>query len=384
MTTPVLPYGRHTIDENDCAAVLAVLRGECLTQGPAVAAFEAGLAAYLGAAEVVTCSSGTAALHLLMQTLELKPGEAVVIPAITFVATANAVRHAGGEVAFADVNPETGLMTPETAAIALARARQRGWRVRALCPVHLGGHAVDRAALTALADAEGLMVLEDACHALGSRDARGERIGNGACPAVFSFHPVKAIAAGEGGAVATNDPELAQRLRQLRTHGLERDSADPAVYRMDAPGFNYRLSDLHAALGLSQLARLETFVARRRALAACYDQALAPLASVLRTPLRPGGEDCAWHLYSVRIDFPALGQTRPALMAALRQAGIGTQVHYIPVHTQPYYQQRYGPLFLPGAEGWYAAALSLPLFPALSQSDAARVVAALEMACGFG
>lgn len=357
--------------------MLAVLRGAWLTQGPAVAAFEAGLAACLGAAAVVACSSGTAALHLLMQTLKLKPDEAVVVPAITFVATANAVRLAGGEVAFADVDPDSGLMTVATATAAIARARQRGWRVRAMCPVHLGGHVVECAALMALAAAEGVVLLEDACHALGARDAHGTRIGNGSCPAVFSFHPVKAIAAGEGGAVATNDPELAHQLRCLRTHGLERDPEDPALYRMELPGFNYRLSDLHAALGLSQLARLDDFITRRRALAAEYDRALAPLAPVVRVPRRPGGAGCAWHLYSVRIDFAALGQSRPALMATLRQAGVGTQVHYIPVHRQPYYQQRYGTLSLPGAETWYAATLSLPLFPTLAVADIARVVTAL-------
>lgn len=402
---PFLPYGQQSIDEADIAAVAAALRSPLLTQGPAVEAFEHALAARLGAGAAVVCANGTAALHLAALGLGLGPGDAVVVPAVTFLATANAMRFTGAEVAFADVDPDTGLLTPEHAEAAIARAEAAGWTVRAVIPVQLAGQTVAPEPLAALAAAHGLAVVEDACHALGStvRAADGTAVPVGACRwstmATFSFHPVKIIATGEGGAVATNDPVLAARLRRLRSHGMVRESeafedaklafdggadgaANPWYYEMPELGFNYRLSDLQCALGLSQLDRLDAFVAARRALAGRYDRLLAPLAPLLRPLGRVPGGDPAWHLYVVLIDFAALGRSRAALMTALRQRGIGTQVHYIPVHRQPYYRRRYGALALPGAESYYRRALSLPLFPGMTTADVYRVAATLSELIG--
>ncbi len=395
-----LPYGRQSVDEDDVAAVVAVLRGDFLTQGPTVDAFEKALAARVGVTHAVACANGTAALHLAYLALGLEAGDAVVVPANTFLATASAARLTGAEIAFADVDPETGLMRVEHAAAALARARAAGWRPRALAPVHFAGQCADMDQLGALAEAEGLAVVEDACHALG---ARSGAVPVGACDrsamAVFSFHPVKTVAAGEGGAVTTNDAKLAARLRLFRNHGMTRDPADftdpqagfaasgaanPWYYEMAEPGFNYRLTDIQSALALSQLARLDAFIARRRHLMDLYAERLAPLAPLARPLARAGWCDPAWHLCVARIDFAAAGVERAVVMAALRARGVGTQVHYIPVHRQPYWRKRHGDLALPGADAYYARTLSLPLFPAMADADVDRVVGALEVALRRG
>ncbi|KAA5603834.1 UDP-4-amino-4,6-dideoxy-N-acetyl-beta-L-altrosamine transaminase [Roseospira marina] len=394
----MIPYGRHSIDADDIAAVVDVLQGDRLTDGPAVARFEAALGAVTGAPHVVACASGTAALHLAVLGLGLGPGDAVVVPSLTFVATANAATYVGATVRFADVDPDTGLMTPETLEQALARPGPG--RPRAVFPVHLNGQVCDMAGLTAVAERHGLSVVEDACHALGGAavlDGASVPVGAATASAAvcFSFHPVKTVAMGEGGAVTTRDGALADRLRRLRTHGISRDpgvfqehalafGADgaptPWYYEMAEPGFNYRASDLHCALGASQLTKLETFLARRRSLAATLGQALAPLAPHVR-PIPRGPTDAdGWHLFVVLIDFEGLGRSRADVMAALAAAGIGTQVHYIPVHRQPYYRARDPDLHLPGAEAYYARCLSLPLFPAMADGDVDRVAAALREA----
>ncbi|MDE1145435.1 MAG: UDP-4-amino-4,6-dideoxy-N-acetyl-beta-L-altrosamine transaminase [Azospirillaceae bacterium] len=399
-TQPFLPYGRQAIDEDDIAAVTAVLRGDWLTQGPTVTRFEQAFADAVGARHAVACANGTAALHLAFMALNLEPGDAVVVPTVTFLATANAARYCGAEVAFADVDAQTGLMGRAQAETAIARAEARGWRVRALAPVHLAGQAADMASLAALAHERGLAIVEDACHAVGSSltGTDGQPVAIGACDrsamACFSFHPVKTIAAGEGGMVTTNDDALAQALRRYVSHGMVRDAAqfqdgeaafdakgaaNPWYYEMPEPGYNYRLTDIQAALGLSQMAKLDRFARRRRDLVARYDAALAPLAPTIRPAGRSGGEP-AWHLYVALFDFERLGQDRAAIMGRLRNAGVGTQVHYIPVHRQPYYRARYGALDLAGAEGWYGACLSLPLYPAMTDGDVDRVVAAVSRA----
>ncbi|PWC85444.1 flagellin modification protein FlmB [Azospirillum sp. TSH100] len=402
---PFLPYGRQSVEEDDIAAVAAVLRGDWLTQGPAVAGFERALAARVGAAEAVACANGTAALRLAYAALCIGPGDAVVVPSNTFLATASAARHAGAEVAFADVDPDSGLMGVAEAEAAIARARKAGWRVRALAPVHYAGQTAPTAALAALAQAEGLALVEDACHAIGTVDLSGghERPVGAGWPeveagslTVFSFHPVKTIAAGEGGAVTGNDPALMARVRRLCNHGMMREpqagegftdpdaaldaegNPNPWYYEMAEPGFNHRLSDIHAALVLSQLGRLDRFVERRSRLMALYAGRLAPLAPLVRPPALVPGCRPAWHLCAARIDFPAAGRTRSAVMAGLRALGVGTQVHYIPVHRQPYWRRRYGDLALPGAMSHYAHTLSLPLFPAMADDDVDRVAAALE------
>jgi UDP-4-amino-4,6-dideoxy-N-acetyl-beta-L-altrosamine transaminase len=393
--TAFLPYGRHVVDEDDIAAVAAVLRSDWLTTGPTVRSFEQALARQVGASDAISCSSGTAALHLAAAALDLDQGDVVVVPAITFLATANAVRFVGGEVVFADVDPATGLMGPEHVEAALARVR--GGRARAVFPVHFAGQTADPAGLRELADRHGLAVVEDACHALGTRyhDGGGD-IPVGACRhadmAVFSFHPVKTIAMGEGGAVTAADPARAARVRRLASHGMVRDpdgfvqadlafaadgTANPWYYEMPEIGFNYRASDIHCALALHQLGKLAAFVEQRRLLADSYDRALQPLAPLVRPLARVAGSSPAWHLQVVRVDFAAAGVSRGALMRRLREAGIGTQVHYVPVPMQPYYRQRYGTQSLPGAERYYEQALTLPLFPSMTPDDVERVVAAL-------
>lgn len=386
----VLPYGRHLIEPDDVAAVTAVLTSGHLTQGTKVEAFEAALAARLGAGRAVATSSGTAALHMALLALDVGPGDLVVAPAITFLSTATAARLCGAEVVFADVDPVSGLMTPESFSQALAAA---SGPVKAALPVHLGGRMADMAGIAAVAEQAGVRLVEDCAHAPGSIRA-GYRAGSSARSAAscFSFHPVKTMACGEGGAVTTHDPELAARIGRLRNHGVTHDPAlmtDPQLsldeegqrhpwsYEQLELGFNYRMTDLEAALGLSQLAKLDRFIARRSALAATYDRLLEPLAPLI-APVRPTADETpSLHLYQVHVDFAALGMTRDAVMRALHAQGIGTQVHYIPLYRQPYFKARYGPLRLQGAETFYASVLALPLFPAMADSDPERVTAAL-------
>ncbi len=399
MSSPrMLPYGRQSIDDSDIAAVAAVLRGDFLTTGPAVPAFEEKFAEAVGAPHAIACSSGTAALHIAAVAAGLGPGTAAIVPAVTFLATANAPRLAGAEIVFADVDPDSGLMRAGDMEDAIERAARSGLDVRAALPVHLGGQTVDLEAIAAVAAREGLCLIEDACHAIGTRYG-GHTVGSGAHSAMtaFSFHPVKTIAMGEGGAVTTRDAALAERLRRLRNHGMVRDATafeceeqafgadgqpNPWYYEMPEIGLNYRASDIHCALGLSQLSRLPQFVAKRRDLVARYDALLsATNLPVRRTSVREGVDAC-WHLYAVLIDFAVAGRDRSSVMKALGELGVGTQVHYIPLHLQPYYRRRYGALSLPGAERYYAGCLSLPLFPQMEASDVDRVVASLAEVLG--
>jgi len=385
MTDAVLPYGRQTIEDDDIAAVAEALRADFLTTGPRVEAFERAFADTVGAPHAVACANGTAALHLAMLALDVAEGEVCIAPSITFLATANCARFVGADVVFADVDPDTGLMTPDTLADALARAGGR--RVRAVLPVHLRGDVAELPALEALAAEAGAVLVEDAPHALGSTMNFGglnERVGDcrHSAMATFSFHPVKTIATGEGGMITTRDDRLAERLRRLRSHGMVRPpGAEPWWYEMPELGFNYRLPDVLCALGLSQLGKLKRFVARRRALAARYAERLAALPAV-RLAATPAWSDPALHLLVALIDFEGAGRSRLAVAEALRARGVGSQVHYIPVHRQPYYRQRYGELALPGAEAWYARCLSLPLFPGMADDDVDRVVDALAAALG--
>ncbi len=397
---PFLPYGRQAVDDDDIAAVAEVLRSDWLTTGPTVERFEAALAETCAAGHAVVCANGTAALHLSALAAGLGPGDKAIVPSVTFLATANAAHYVGAEVVFADCDPASGLMEAAHFEEALGRA---GPGVKAVLPVHLAGQCADLPAISDIARREGITVIEDAAHAIGSRYRRGGNrelpIGCGADGdlACFSFHPVKTMTMGEGGAVTTNDSRLAERLARFRSHGMSRDPAHFAnkdlafaadgrpndwYYEMAEPGFNYRATDFQCALGLSQLAKLPRFVERRRELVARYDRLIAPLAPRARPIARSA--DClpAWHLYVVLIDFAGIGLERGEVMRRLREAGIGSQVHYIPVHLQPFYRRRNPLLRLPGAETYYAQALSLPLFPDMADDDVDRAVAALHDSLG--
>lgn len=396
---PFLPYGRHHIEDDDIASVVAVLKGDFLTTGPATQAFEKALAERTGASHAVVCSSGTTALHLAALALDLGPGDGVVVPSITFLATANAARYVGADVIFVDVDPDTGLMRPDDFLKAIKRSPSR---VKAVFPVHLAGQSPDMQAIAEIARKNDIVIVEDACHALGSTypSASGQALVGG-CEhsdiAAFSFHPVKTIAMGEGGAVTTNDEKLAKRMKRLCSHGMTRETEDfinqamafddqgaanPWYYEMQELGFNFRASDIHCALGLSQLNKFERFAERRKNLTSSYDQALKPLWPVLRPIGRMPGCDPVWHLYVVFIDFAAAGISRADVMTLLRQKGIGSQVHYVPVHCQPYYRKLYGNVSLPGADRYYERCLSLPLFPGMKDADIQRVVEALTLLIG--
>jgi UDP-4-amino-4,6-dideoxy-N-acetyl-beta-L-altrosamine transaminase len=384
-TSRFLPYSRQTVEDDDIAAVTAALRSDYLTTGPLVDEFEIAFAKTTGAVHAVACNSGTAALHLAALALDLGPGEAAVVPAITFLATANVVRMTGAEVVFADVDSESGLMTSETLSAACSRARAGGKTVKAALPVHLNGQVCDLEGIAAVAKENGLELIEDACHAFGVPDIGATKYSRVAC---FSTHAVKPIATGEGGVATTSDPALAERMRRLRTHGMIRDQAafantelafdgatiNPWYYEMTEIGWNYRLPDILCALGLTQLRKFGHLRRRRLQIAARYDRLFAPLAPIIK-PV-PHGEQHGWHLYAILIDFATLGLTRARLMKSLRGDRIGTQVHYIPLHRQPYYKKRYGDQQLPGADRYYARCLSIPFYPGLRDADVERVASA--------
>lgn len=394
MADRFLPYGRQTVDEADIAAVVDVLRGDWLTTGPNIDRFEAVFAEAVGVPHAVACSSGTAALHLAALALGLGPGDWTVVPSVTFLATANAARYVGAEVSFADIDPNTGLTNASLMQEAAARA---GGPVKALFPVHLAGHSVDLVDLrTSIPE---VLIVEDACHALGGRylGADGEMInvGSGGLSdiAAFSTHPVKTIATAEGGVLTTENADTAEKLRMYRNHGMTRDpskfqnhdmafdpktgEANPWYYEMPDAGFNYRLSDLHAALGVSQMSKLGEFSTTRRSLRDVYAEKIPALGPHVQMTEVAAKSEPTWHLAVVLIDFPALGLTRAEVMSALRAKGIGSQVHYVPVHHQPYYRERYGALSLPGVDQYYAQCLSLPLYASMVEDDVDRVVSAL-------
>lgn len=383
----MLPYGRQCIEDDDVAEVVRSLRSDLLTTGPQVQAYEAAFAEAVGATHAVACNSGTAALHLAVLAAGIGPGDAAVVPSMTFVATANVIRMTGAEVVFADVDPETGLMTPETFEQALQKSPGR-LRTRVAVPVHLNGQLCDMAGLSAVAARKGLEIIEDACHALGAVEVGATKYSNAAC---FSTHPVKAIATGEGGVVTTADAMRAARMRRLCSHGISRDrgsfanrdlafaegEANPWYYEMQEIGWNYRMPDILCALGMSQLAKLDRFLRRRKEIAALYERLLAPLSPYLR-PVARADSIHGWHLYALRVDFAAIGMTRARLMESLRRRGIGTQVHYIPVHLQPYYRHQYPEVSLPGAEAYYARCLSIPFYPLMTDADVERVADCLS------
>ena len=378
----VLPYGRHSISEADIAAVVDVLRSDRLTTGPAVGTFEAAFASKVGSEFAVAVNSGTAALHAAMHAAEIGAGDEVIVPTLTFLATANSVIYQGGRPVFADIDPQTLLVDPVDVECRITD------RTKAIVGVDLTGQACDYDALETIAQKHGLVLIADACHALGG--AVGDRaVGTLADMSTFSFHPVKPIATGEGGMVTTDNEEYAMRMRRFRNHGIDveysqREQQVTWLYEMNQPGYNYRLSDIQSTLGMSQLGRLEEWTERRQSIARAYDQAFDGLAW-FETPFVRKGVSHANHLYVIQLNLDTLRATRADVFRALRAEGIGVNVHYIPVHTQPYYSDHVSLDDCPRAMTAYERILTLPVFPSMEDSDVGQVIEAVVKVCrAFG
>jgi perosamine synthetase len=378
--TPVrknfLPYGHQSLDEADIQAVVEVLRSDWLTTGPNVGEFEEAFAARVGAKYAVSFSSGTAALHSAAHAAGLKEGDEAITSPMTFAATANCVLYVGARPVFADVCRDTLNIDVEKVKVAITD------RTRAILPVDYAGHPAELDEVLALADRHGLTVIEDACHALGAR-YRGHSVGSIAHMTVFSFHPVKHLTTGEGGMVTTDRADFAEKLRRFRNHGIssdarQRQAAGQWYYEMNSLGFNYRLTDIACALGLSQLPRLDQNLARRRGIAARYTAAFQEISSVIPPKVRDGVEP-AWHLYPIRLDPDTLRAGRAEVFAALRSENIGVNVHYIPVHLHPYYREQCGYRGgeFPVAENAYETLISLPMFHGMSDGDTDDVIEAV-------
>jgi len=384
---PFIPYGRQDVSDADIQAVVEVLRSDWLTQGPAIERFETEVAAFVGGAHAVAVSSATAALHLACRALGLGPGDVLWTSPNTFVASANCALYCGADVDFVDIDPLTHNMSVEALATKLAAAERAGRLPKIVIPVHFAGEPCDMAGIHDLARRYNFFVIEDASHAIGAR-YRESVVGDGRYSdmVVFSFHPVKLITSGEGGMIVTHRPELAEQLRRLRSHGITREpgmmtgaSEGPWYYQQLELGYNYRMTDIQAVLGASQLKRLPEFLRRRHELAAKYDDRLGGMP-VIR-PNRNPANYSALHLYVIRIDRTRVARTRREVFEHLRGAGIGVNVHYIPVHLQPFYRERgFEPGGFPEAEAYYEEAISLPLFYGLSDADQDRVVLALAAA----
>lgn len=373
----LLPYGRQTIEEDDIQAVVDVLRSDWLTTGPKIAEFEEAFAAYVGAKHAVSFSSGTAALHGAAFAAGLKAGDEAITSPMTFAATANCILYQGARPVFADVCPDTLNLDPAKAASSITS------RTRAIFPVDYAGHPADLDPLLNLAAKHGLIVVEDACHALGAT-YRGRRTGSIAHMTVFSFHPVKHLATGEGGMVTTADSVLAESLRRFRSHGISSDARQRQAsgqwhYEMVDLGFNYRLTDVASALGFSQLKKLDANLARRREIAKSYNEALSKIPELTIPAIREEANP-AWHLYPIRLNLGKLATNRAEIFRALRAENIGINVHYIPVHLHPYYRKNFG--YQGGeyaiAEDAYKRLISLPMFHGMTDRDVEDVLAAVE------
>lgn len=387
MAADFLPYGRQSIDEDDIDAVVRVLRSDFLTQGPAIEQFEKAVSGWCGAKHGIAMSNGTAVLHLACKALGVGHGDHVWTSPITFVASANCARYCGAKVDFVDVDPGTINLCPDRLAEKLQAAEKAGTLPKVVIPVHFAGQSCDMPRIHALGQKYGFRIIEDAAHALGG-SYLNERVGN--CRwsdmVTHSFHPVKIVTSGEGGMITTNDDELAWRTATLRTHGITRDpkrmtgeSHGGWYYQQVELGFNYRMTDIQAALGASQMTKLEAFAVRRRAIADLYDQALAGLP--LRALARDRQGVSGWHLYMIRLNLGEITKTRREVFDSLRQQGIGVNVHYIPVHLQPDYAKLgFSTGMFPEAERYYEECITLPMFPAMKDDDVLRVRAALETA----
>jgi UDP-4-amino-4,6-dideoxy-N-acetyl-beta-L-altrosamine transaminase len=383
----MIPYGRQDISQADIQAVVDVLRSDFLTQGPSVPAFEKAVSDYCGAQHAVAINSATSALHIACLALGVRPGDMVWTSPITFVASANCALYCGAQVDFVDIDPRAYNISVERLAEKLAEAQRSGCLPKVVIPVHLCGQPCDMVGIHALSQKYGFKIIEDASHAIGGL-YRGEPIGN--CRysdiTVFSFHPVKIITTGEGGMALTNDEYLAKHMQLLRSHGITRDVADmthspdgPWYYQQIDLGFNYRMTDMQAALGLSQMRRLDEFVAKRHAIAQRYDELLASLPVII--PWKHQDSYSGLHLYVIRLKLNEIRKTHREVFEAMRAASIGVNLHYIPVYRQPYYE-RLG--FKPGhcfeAETYYSEAISLPMYSALTEAQQDQVMTALREA----
>lgn len=385
--TGIIPYGRQDISEADIQAVVEVLRSDYLTQGPAVPAFEKSLADYCGAEYAVAVNSATSALHIACLALGVGPGDVVWTSPITFVASANCALYCGANIDFVDIDPHTYNMSTERLAEKLSQAEKSGKLPKVVIPVHLCGQPCDMAAIHALGQRYGFKIIEDASHAIGGK-YRDEPIGN--CRysdiTVFSFHPVKIITTAEGGMAMTNDAQLAKRMQLLRSHGITRDINEmthapdgPWYYQQIELGYNYRMTDLQAALGLSQMRRLGEFVAKRHQIAKRYDQMLAELPVI--APWQHADSYSGLHLYVIRLKLGQMSVSHGQVFDSLRKDGIGVNLHYIPVYRQPYYEKLgFKSGYCPEAEQYYTEAISLPMYPELSEDLQDRVMSVLRKA----
>lgn len=382
----MIPYGKHHIDEEDIQAVADVLRHGLLTQGPTIEAFEKAVAEYVGVKYAVAVSSGTTGLHIAALAAEVGPGSSIITSPITFVASANAGLYCGAEVLFADIDPKTINMSPDS----LSEVLNKNKNVRAVIPVHYAGLPCDMEAIKLISDESGAVIIEDAAHALGATYKSGQKVGS--CKyslmTVFSFHPVKAIAAGEGGMITTNDEQTYLKLIRLRSHGINKlndpfqelsqsvtnGQINPWYYEMQTLGFNYRITDIQCALALSQFKKLDVYIDRRRTLVKAYDTAFTKMQNI--NPAQVVGRDeSGHHLYVVRINFETINLNRAQLMGVLRSKQIGTQVHYIPVPAHPFYRKLgFRPENYPNAQSFYKEALSIPLFYDLTDEMQEKIV----------
>jgi UDP-4-amino-4,6-dideoxy-N-acetyl-beta-L-altrosamine transaminase len=391
MAERFLSYGRHLVDDDDIAAVVEVLRGEMLTTGPMIERFERAVAERVGARHAVAVNSATSGLHIACLAARIGAGSETVTAPITFVASANCARLCGASVRLADIDRHSLSLSPT----ALERTLGTHPAVKAVMPVHFGGLASHAAELRKVAGNR--LLIEDAAHSFGGAYEDGRMVGSGAHAdmSVFSFHPVKPITTGEGGAVVTNDDELARLLRLFRSHGIERDphrlvalddeetdTAPPWYYEQHELGLNYRMTDLQAALGVSQIGKLERYLARRREIAAHYDEQWRGLPHLALPQSAPGERArSGLHLYVVRFDYAGLGLSRQKVMEELRKSNVGSQVHYIPVYRQPYHRDGIDRAAFPESEAYYRECLSIPLHPGLTDDEVERVVGAVRTLC---
>jgi UDP-4-amino-4,6-dideoxy-N-acetyl-beta-L-altrosamine transaminase len=381
----MIPYGRQDISEADIQAVVDVLRSDYLTQGPAVPAFEKSIADYCGAQHAIAVNSATSALHIACLALGVGKGDVVWTTPVTFVASANCALYCGAQIDFVDIDPRTYNMSVERLAEKLAHAEKIGNLPKVVIPVHLCGQPCDMAGIHALSQRYCFKIIEDASHAIGGK-YRGEPIGN--CRysdfTVFSFHPVKIITTGEGGMAMTNDAQLAKRMQLLRSHGITRDESEmthapdgPWYYQQVDLGYNYRMTDLQAALGLSQMQRLDEFVIKRHTIAKRYDQLLAGMQLI--TPWQHVDSYSGLHLYVIRLKLGAVNKTHRQVFEGLREAGVGVNLHYIPVYLQPYYEGLgFKAGYCPEAEQYYTEAISLPMYPGLTKVQQDKVIEVLR------